>query len=81
MADNNNDNNDKDNNNENRSKAIKIHPSVELPKRELTWFSNNKNEDEEGELPPHIEKVLQSQHVRRKCLFFPIFLFVFARLQ
>ena len=46
MADNNNDNNDKDNSNENKSKAIKIHPSV--PKRELTWLSNNKNEDEEG---------------------------------
>ena len=76
MADNNNDNNDKDNNNENKSKAIKIHPSV--PKRELTWLSNNENEDEEGELPPYIEKVLQGQHVRRKCLYFPIFLFVFG---
>ena len=63
-----------DNDNENKNKSIRIHPSV--PKRELTWLSNNENE--EGELPAFVEKVLSVQHVRRKCIFIPIFLFVFG---
>ena len=57
-----------DNDNENKNKSIRIHPSV--PKRELTWLSNNENE--EGELPAFVEKVLSVQHVRRKCIFIPI---------
>ena len=46
-----------------------------MAKRELTWLSNNENE--EGELPAFVEKVLSVQHVRRKY-FHPNFFICFG---